>query len=62
MLVLEVSGLEEIVTRWREAGVSLVPAEWADPETGIAGCPFGRFIGFRDPDGNYLEILELYTG
>lgn len=57
-LVLFTEDLEATVARWKEAGVSFVPVEWSADPSGIAACPYGRFIGFRDPFGNVHELLE----
>ena len=57
-LVLYVDDIDATVARWRERGVEFIPIAWSDDESGIAGCPYGRFIAFRDPFGNVLEVLE----
>ncbi len=57
-LVLYTDDIEATVGGWRAAGVEFIPIEWSEDETGIAGCPFGRFIAFRDPFGNVHELLE----
>ena len=57
-LVLYTDDLDGTVARWRERGVEFIPIEWSEDESGIAGCPYGRFIAFRDPFGNVLELLQ----
>ena len=57
-LVLYTDELDGTVARWRERGVEFIPIEWSEDESGIAGCPYGRFIAFRDPFGNVLELLQ----
>ncbi len=57
-LVLYTDDLEGTVATWRERGVELIPIEWSEEDSGIAPCPYGRFIAFRDPFGNALELLE----
>jgi predicted enzyme related to lactoylglutathione lyase len=56
--ILYVEDIDAVWRRWSAQGVLFIPAPWATDPSGIAGCPFGRFIGFRDPFGNYLEILQ----
>lgn len=58
-LVFAVENIDETYREWKEKGVRFRPAAWADEETGIAGCPFGRFIAFEDPDGNVHEVIEM---
>ncbi len=55
--IFVVSDIQTTVASLREAGIELVPAAWAD-ERGLASCPFGVFIGVRDPSGNVVELLE----
>ncbi len=57
-LVLYTDDLETTVATWRERGVEMIPIEWSEEESGIAPCPYGRFIAFRDPFGNALEVLQ----
>jgi catechol 2,3-dioxygenase-like lactoylglutathione lyase family enzyme len=57
-LVIYTDDIAETVGAWRAAGVEFIPIEWSEDETGIAGCPFGRFIAFKDPFGNVHELLE----
>lgn len=57
-LVLETDDIERTVATWRERGVEMIPIPWSKDESGIAPCPYGRFIAFRDPFGNALEVLE----
>ena len=60
-LVLYTDDLEDTVARWRANGVEFIPIEWSEEESGIAACPYGRFIAFRDPFGNTLEVLEPHA-
>jgi len=57
-LVLHTDDLERTVSRWRDAGVDFVPIAWSQDASGIARCPYGRFIAFRDPFGNVHELLQ----
>lgn len=57
-LVLFTDDIEEKVAAWRARGVEFIPIAWSEDESGIAGCPYGRFIAFRDPFGNVHELLE----
>ena len=57
-LVLETDDIEGTVATWRERGVEFLPIPWSKEESGIAPCPYGRFIAFRDPFGNAHEVLE----
>jgi lactoylglutathione lyase len=57
-LVLYTDDLEGSVLRWRESGVEFIPIAWSDDASGIAACPYGRFIAFRDPFGNVFELLQ----
>jgi tetratricopeptide (TPR) repeat protein/catechol 2,3-dioxygenase-like lactoylglutathione lyase family enzyme len=57
-LVLHTDDLEGTVALWRERGVAFVPIAWSEDASGIAPCPYGRFIAFRDPFGNVHELLE----
>ena len=57
-LVLFTDDIEQTVADWRERGVDLIRIPWSEEESGIAACPYGRFIAFRDPFGNALELLE----
>jgi catechol 2,3-dioxygenase-like lactoylglutathione lyase family enzyme len=50
------------VTAWRARGVEFVPIAWSPDRSGIANCPYGRFIAFRDPFGNVHELIEPGTG
>ena len=61
-LVLTTDDIEQTVATWRERGVDLIRIAWSEEESGIAGCPYGRFIAFRDPFGNALELLEPTPG
>lgn len=57
-LVIQTDDVEGTAARWREGGVDLIPIPWSEDESGIAPCPYGRFIAFRDPFGNVHELLE----
>ncbi len=57
-LVFHVENIDATVADWRARNVELIPIAWSDNESGIASCPFGRFIAFRDPFGNVHEILQ----
>ncbi|MEO5928318.1 MAG: VOC family protein [Candidatus Kapaibacterium sp.] len=57
-IVFYVDDIEETVARWRDKGVEFIPIAWSRDASGIADCPFGRFIAFRDPFGNVHEILQ----
>jgi hypothetical protein len=59
-LVFYVDDIERTVEGWRSKGVEFIPVSWSEDETGIAGCPFGRFIAFKDPFGNIHEVLQPY--
>lgn len=61
-LVLYTDDIETTVASWREKGVDLISIPWSEDESGIAACPYGRFIAFRDPFGNALELLEPTPG
>lgn len=57
-LVLYTDDIDGTSARWRERGVDLIPIAWSEDESGIAPCPYGRFLAFRDPFGNVHELLE----
>lgn len=57
-IVFYVNDVEKTVEEWRERGVEFISIAWSEEESGIAPCPFGRFIAFRDPFGNVHEILQ----
>ena len=57
-LVFYTEDLDATVARWRDAGVELIRIAWSEEESGVAPCPYGRFIAFRDPFGNVHEVLE----
>jgi catechol 2,3-dioxygenase-like lactoylglutathione lyase family enzyme len=61
MLVFYTDDLSGTMTDWAAKGVSFIPIEWAEDDTGIAPTPFGPFIAFRDPFGNVHELLEPRT-
>ncbi|MFA4985353.1 MAG: VOC family protein [Candidatus Brocadiia bacterium] len=56
--VFLVQDIDAIHADWKAKGVEFVPCSWAKEESGIGDCPFGRFIGVRDPFGNAFEILQ----
>jgi predicted CoA-substrate-specific enzyme activase len=56
--ILFVSGIDKLVAEWQAKGVEFVRVPWSREDSGIGPCPFGRFIGLKDPFGNYFEILE----
>ncbi len=60
-LVLYTDDLEGTVARWRDRGVEFIAIAWSEDESGIAGCPYGRFIAFRDPFGNVHELLQPHA-
>jgi catechol 2,3-dioxygenase-like lactoylglutathione lyase family enzyme len=52
MLNLRVSGLDDLITALKAAGiVVMTKAEWDAPET-------GRFARIHDPEGNPIELWE----
>lgn len=57
-LVFYVSDLDATIKRWKKRGVKFVRISWSAEKSGVATCPYGRFIAFRDPDGNVHEVLE----
>lgn len=57
-IVFHVDGIDRIRGEWSAKGVEFIRIAWSEEESGIAPCPFGRFIAFRDPSGNVHEILE----
>lgn len=61
-LVFYVEEIARTYREWKEKGVEFVPISWSKEESGIAPCPFGPFIAFRDPFGNVHEILEPWPG
>lgn len=60
LIVFEVEDILEIKNEWQRKGVQFIPSPWADENTGIAPCPFGEFIAFRDLDGNVHEIIQRH--
>lgn len=58
LLVFEVKDIAKTKKEWENKGVSFIPSPWADPQTGIAPCPFGLFAAFKDIDGNIHEIIQ----
>ncbi len=59
--VFYVDDIYEVYNHWKTSGVEFIPISWSEEESGIADCPFGKFIAFRDPFGNVHEILEPYN-
>lgn len=60
-LVIYTDDLDGNVADWRAKGVELIPIAWSEDESGIAACPYGRFIAFRDPFGNAHELLQPHN-
>jgi len=58
ILVIGVDDIEAVYHEWYSKGVEFVPVPWSEEKTGIGECPFGRFIGFKDLDGNTHEIIQ----
>ncbi len=58
MLVIEVEDIFRTKAEWEQKGVEFIPIPWSEDDSGIAGCPFGNFIAFKDPDGNVHEIIQ----
>lgn len=56
--VFYIEDIDQTYAEWKAKGVEFVKIAWSAVETGIAPCPFGRFIAVRDPFGNVFEILE----
>ena len=50
--------LENTIRRWRLNDVEFVPIKRSQDPSGIGTCPYGRFIAFKDPFGNVMELLE----
>lgn len=57
-LVFYVDDVDKTHREWSDRGVEFIKIDWSEEESGIAPCPFGRFIAFRDPFGNVHEILQ----
>lgn len=57
-LVFRVDDIDATYRAWSEKGVEFIRIAWSEEESGIAPCPYGRFIAFRDPFGNVHEILQ----
>ena len=57
-LVFYVDDIDKTYKNWKAKGVEFIKILWSEEESGIANCPFGRFIAFRDPFGNVHEILQ----
>ena len=62
VLSFYVDSLDQHVQVWAAKGVELVRISWSKEASGIAQCPFGRFIAIRDPWGNVLEMIERPKG
>lgn len=60
VMVIEVEDILVTYQLWKGKGVEFLPISWSKDETGIAECPFGKFIAFRDPDGNVHELIQRY--
>ncbi len=60
-LVIYTDDIEDTVAAWRAQGVEMIPIAWSEDESGIAPCPYGRFIAFRDPFGNAHELLQPHA-
>jgi catechol 2,3-dioxygenase-like lactoylglutathione lyase family enzyme len=61
-LVIHTDDLEGNFADWSAKGVEFIRIPWSEEESGIAGCPYGRFIAFRDPFGNVHELLQPHAG
>ncbi len=61
LLVFHVEDIDQTVEEWKSKGVEFIRISFSEEESGIAPCPFGRFIAFRDPFGNVHEILQPYS-
>jgi catechol 2,3-dioxygenase-like lactoylglutathione lyase family enzyme len=59
-MVFHVEDVEKTHAEWSARGVEFIRIGWSEEESGIAPCPFGRFIAFKDPFGNVHEILQPY--
>lgn len=57
-LVLYCDNLKKQIADWTEKGVEFVKIPWATDPSGIAGCPYGDVIAFKDPFGNTWELLQ----
>jgi len=56
MLNLRVDGLDDLLTRLRDAGIDVITKpEWDDPAV-------GRFARVHDPEGNPIELWEAPAG
>lgn len=58
LIVFEVENILKTKQEWEAKGVKFIESQWAEPATGIALCPFGQFIAFKDLDGNIHEVLQ----
>jgi predicted enzyme related to lactoylglutathione lyase len=60
-IVFYTDDLDGTMMRWKEKGVEFLRIPWSEEESGAAGCPFGRFIAFKDPFGNVFELLQPHA-
>lgn len=60
LLVFEVENIYKTIEEWSLKGVKFIASRWADPNTGVAVCPFGSYIAFEDLDGNIHEVLQPF--
>jgi len=58
LIVFEVEDIAKTKQEWEAKGVEFLPNQWAEPTTGIALCPFGQYVAFKDLDGNIHEVLQ----
>ncbi len=58
LLVFMTSDIASTVADWRSRGVEFIPIAWSTRPDGIAYSPYGRFIAFKDPDGNVHELIQ----
>ena len=56
--VFYVENIDRFYTGLNDKQVDLIKVPWSKESSGIGPCPFGRFIGVRDPFGNVFEILQ----
>ncbi len=61
VLVLRVDDIDTVHADWLAKGVEFIPVPWSEEESGVGSCPFGRFIAFKDPDGNVHELLQPHS-
>lgn len=58
LIVFEVENIFKTKQEWEMNGVEFIHSPWSDDDSGIALCPFGQYIAFKDLDGNVHEILQ----